>query len=110
VGSFSCPPTLACWSLPHKGYKGDGGASVRASLLHDFRLAAAYIDFGTYDSSCIRSDHAFDAVVAAVVARASFLGLTALPEANDRSVADEEGWIHLPTAPLPGIRPAESHE
>ncbi|MBA4863349.1 DUF429 domain-containing protein [Streptomyces sp. PSKA54] len=44
-----------------------------------------------------RSEHAFDALIAALVARAVALGLTALPEGEDRAAAEIEGWIHLPT-------------
>ncbi|MGW1026412.1 DUF429 domain-containing protein [Streptomyces sp. NPDC002577] len=43
-----------------------------------------------------RSEHAFDALIAALVARAAALGLTALPEGQDLAAAEIEGWIHLP--------------
>lgn len=42
------------------------------------------------------SEHAFDALIAALTARAAAVGLTALPEAEEAWLAREEGWIHLP--------------
>lgn len=41
------------------------------------------------------SDHALDAVVGALVARAVALGRT-----PDTRMAAREGWIHYPTGPL----------
>ncbi|WP_089102369.1 DUF429 domain-containing protein [Streptomyces hyaluromycini] len=44
-----------------------------------------------------QNEHAFDALVAALVARAAVLGLTVLPAGEDeRHAAQVEGWIHLP--------------
>ncbi|OAH10207.1 DUF429 domain-containing protein [Streptomyces jeddahensis] len=43
-----------------------------------------------------RSEHAFDALIAALVARAVALRLTAPPGDEDRAAAEIEGWIHLP--------------
>lgn len=43
------------------------------------------------------SEHAFDALIAALVARATALGLTALPgNKQEERAATVEGWIHLP--------------
>jgi hypothetical protein len=43
-----------------------------------------------------RNEHAFDALVAALVARAVALNLTELPRPGELSTAAVEGWIHLP--------------
>ena len=43
-----------------------------------------------------RDEHAFDALVAALVARAVALDLTEPPPPSELSVAAVEGWIHLP--------------
>jgi predicted nuclease with RNAse H fold len=48
------------------------------------------------------NDDAFDALVAALVARAVALGLTTLPTDEVREQAQREGWIHVPT---PGSLP-----
>lgn len=42
------------------------------------------------------NEHAFDALVAALVARAVALDLTELPRPSERPTAAIEGWIHLP--------------
>ncbi|NYH51366.1 putative nuclease with RNAse H fold [Nocardiopsis arvandica] len=42
------------------------------------------------------SEHAFDALIAALTARAAALGLTARPEGEEVALAEWEGWIHLP--------------
>ncbi|MEU2469263.1 DUF429 domain-containing protein [Streptomyces sp. NPDC012486] len=44
-----------------------------------------------------RNEHAFDALIAALVARAVTLGLTSLPRnGQEEQAAAIEGWIHLP--------------
>ncbi|MFC4035994.1 DUF429 domain-containing protein [Streptomyces polygonati] len=48
------------------------------------------------------SEHAFDALVCALTARAVACGLTGRPGPADVDAAREEGWIHLP---LPGSLP-----
>lgn len=54
-----------------------------------------------------RNEHAYDALIAALVARAAALGLTALPGEEDLPTAQAEGWIHLPpTGSLPRLFPS----
>jgi len=45
---------------------------------------------------CVAVDHAFDALVCSLVARAAALRLTDGPTARDKPLARAEGWIHLP--------------
>ncbi|HEV2068473.1 MAG TPA: DUF429 domain-containing protein [Acidimicrobiales bacterium] len=49
---------------------------------------------------CTANEHCFDALVAALVARAAALGRTSRPPAGALAVAAVEGWIHVPTCPL----------
>jgi predicted nuclease with RNAse H fold len=42
------------------------------------------------------NEHAFDALIAALAARAVAKGLTARPVGEDAGIAAREGWIHLP--------------
>jgi hypothetical protein len=42
------------------------------------------------------NEHAFDALIAALIARAVSLGLTPTPQPPDLPTARTEGWIHLP--------------
>jgi hypothetical protein len=49
---------------------------------------------------CRGSDHALDAVVAAITARCAAIGLATRPDGDQLAAARTEGWIALPTAPL----------
>ena len=51
------------------------------------------------------ADHnCFDALVCSLVARAAALGLTQPPETEEESRPRlREGWIHVPTNPLPHL-------
>lgn len=91
---------LACWSLPSRGYKGANALPARSLLLDQFRELAPLLDFGRFEQQCKLSDHALDAVVASVVARAAALGQTIHPHADQLERVQDEGWIHLPTAQL----------
>jgi predicted nuclease with RNAse H fold len=47
-------------------------------------------------AACVASDHAFDAFVSSLVARAVARGKTARPPKKQRELARQEGWIHVP--------------
>lgn len=51
-------------------------------------------------TACVDVEHAFDALIAALVARAAALGRTSPPPAELRDSATAEGWIHVPTCSL----------
>jgi predicted nuclease with RNAse H fold len=57
-----------------------------------------WVDLGTSSEELLRTDHAFDAFVSALVARAAAIGkvMPVPPELSDDAAV--EGWIHLPTA------------
>ena len=76
------------------------GESVDALL-----AAAGSLELGAFQTICRESDDALDAVLAAVIARAAAVGCTALPEGDDRAVAEREGWIHVPTGGLQALQP-----
>ncbi|MGQ0467157.1 MAG: DUF429 domain-containing protein [Sporichthyaceae bacterium] len=91
-------PALAMrvWGLSFGGRKSSLGAVDTAV---DHLLAAApWLDLGAHEPAVRVSDHAFDAVLCALVARAVSLGLTAPP--SDRNAARSEGWIHVPICSL----------
>ena len=50
--------------------------------------------------ACEASEHVFDALVAALVARATTLARTEVPPAELREVAEAEGWIHVPSCSI----------
>ncbi|MGW6375775.1 DUF429 domain-containing protein [Rhodococcus sp. NPDC055112] len=95
---------LLGWGLPARGYKGLANRAALTQLVTGFGEAAPWLDLGAGERLCRESDDAFDAVVAAVVARAASLGKTTLPDDEDRAVAEREGWIHLPNSPLETLR------
>lgn len=88
---------LQGWGLPFRGYKGTTNTVGLAALVGEFETAATGLILGEFRARCVTSDDAFDAVIAAVIARAAALGRTALPQGADRDVAEREGWIHVPT-------------
>ena len=92
---------LRVWGLLRPGYKVE--ASVRAEMLDSLRARHAWLDLAAVADEMIRSDDAFDAVIAALVARAHAVGRThGVPPAL-RARADREGWIALPSAELAAL-------
>ena len=83
---------LEQWGLDAKGYKRD--PDVRNRLLAG--LGGGWLDLSAADRAMCVRDHAFDALVCGLVARAAATRRTVLPTAAERSRAEREGWIHLP--------------
>ncbi|MET7331678.1 DUF429 domain-containing protein [Nonomuraea sp. NPDC005650] len=94
---------LKGWGLPHRGYKRTANLAELGHLVDRLQEAAPWLDLGDYEPLCRSSDHATDAVVSALAARASALGLVTVPTAEQAGAAATEGWIALPTAPLDGL-------
>ena len=92
--------SLRQWGLPYRGYKGTRNAAVLADLLDALLAGAPWLGISEFDSLCRRSDHAIDAVVASLTARAAFLNLTTIPPPEQADLAAAEGWIAVPTSPL----------
>ncbi len=98
---------LKCWGFDPRGYKGN---AKQASLR---RLAAEFFDRADWlnvdpdvRSQCMTSDDAFDAVVAAVNARAAMKdGWVSRPSEEDREAARTEGWIAVPLCSLSDLDP-----
>ena len=87
------------WQLPYRGYKGTANRSVREGLVDRLLAQVPWLDLGEHAEACRTSDHALDAVLCALVARAVALRATTAAGA-DQSTAAVEGWIHVPTVPL----------
>lgn len=91
-------------SVAVSGYKTD--ASARSTATANLLAAAPRLAVTPGNRALMEaSDDAFDAVVAALIARAHALGAThpVPPAALDR--ARREGWIALPSTPLAGLDP-----
>jgi hypothetical protein len=88
--------SLAAWALPATGYKGAGAEAVsrRATSLTGVLERTGLTADDEVVVRLAASDHIFDALVCAVVARAILDGATAGPPPDERDVARREGWIH----------------
>ena len=92
---------LAMWGIPREGYKkaDEAANGVRRSMLDAIQRAAgdgwlrgspdALAQYAT-------TDHALDALVCALVARAAMLGLVDAVPTDHRDAARAEGWIAVP--------------
>ena len=87
---------LVRWGLPAGGYKRSGNGPLGVLSARLLELLPA-LELSVEDRAlCTTVDDAFDALVAALVAQASRLGLTDGPPPARQEQAAEEGWIHLP--------------
>lgn len=89
---------LRLWGLDTAGYRVD--AEARRRLLGRLTGEAHWLDLAGFEERMIASGDAFDAVVAALEARASALGRATAPPPEHLAQARREGWIALPTVPL----------
>lgn len=91
---------LKRWRLPHNRYKGRANHSALGALVDALVRAAPWLELGDHGRAFRLSDHAFDALVAAMLARAAACGAIVEPESGDRGTAGREGWIALPSGDL----------
>jgi hypothetical protein len=89
---------LKLWQLPHNRYKGRANHGALGALADALLVAAPWLELGDHERVCRLSDHALDALVAALLARAAVNGSTMA--AHDRDTAAVEGWIALPSGGL----------
>jgi len=92
--------SLRGWGLRHRGYKQPRTPDVLAAAADDLLAAAPWLDCGPHEQTIRRSHDAFDAVIAALTARAASRGLTCPPGDDDLAAAATEGWIAIPGAPI----------
>jgi predicted nuclease with RNAse H fold len=103
---------LAAWRVDCVEYKNRGdlglATAVRHRLVADLDAALqSWLDIEPVRQRCTESDHVLDALVSGLVAIAATAGSTHPPTNLQRSAALAEGWIHLPSRPLPDLRPTE---
>ncbi|MFF2496622.1 DUF429 domain-containing protein [Agromyces sp. NPDC058064] len=92
---------LRLWQLSRPGYKTD--AEVRAGLIASLEERAPWLDLDSVRRRLIESDDTFDAVIAALIARAHALGETHPVPPAVREQADREGWIVLPSGAVEAL-------
>src|SRR5262249_14932764 len=98
-------PALTTWGLSPIGYKRRVGAARPPELLARLEQGLGGIELTIQQRELASSDHnCFDALVCSLVARAAAQGLTQPPDPGDEADrATREGWIHVPTNPLPHL-------
>jgi hypothetical protein len=69
-------------------------------LIDQLRQALPALNLGGFEGLMVNSCDAFDAVIAALVTRSAYLGLSTKPDKSQLQSARQEGWIALPTSPL----------
>ena len=91
---------LRRWGFVGHGYKSRAGAENRSALVPAFHKRTERWLRLSEDRwhMCELSDDAFDAMIAALVARARFLELCDPYHDSERELASREGWIALPFA------------
>jgi predicted nuclease with RNAse H fold len=92
--------SLRSWGLRHRGYKRPSTPDVLAAAADDLLAAAPWLDCGPHEETIRRSHDAFDAVIAALTARAASRGQTCPPGGDDLAAAATEGWIAIPASPI----------
>lgn len=92
--------SLLGWGLRHRGYKQPRTPGALAAAADDLLAAAPWLDCGPHEEIIRRSHDAFDAVIAALTARAASQGQTWPPGADDLAAARTEGWIAIPHSPI----------
>jgi predicted nuclease with RNAse H fold len=89
---------MRIWGFDPRGYKGKKGQEARSSLVGTLlQGTSAWLRVQQkWRTAFIRGDNEFDALIAALVTRASAVGLTepVPPSCVDRATV--EGWIALP--------------
>ncbi|MGK5441428.1 DUF429 domain-containing protein [Micromonospora sp. URMC 105] len=95
--------SLKQWLLPYRGYKGRQNSDALNELVDGLIGSAPWLQLGAFEPVCRGSDHAVDAVVAALTARAAAIGQATRPGPADLAAATTEGWIALPTTPLTSL-------
>ena len=91
--------SLNRWGLRSRGYKGKDRKEVRSTILAALRERTPRLELDEDTVGlCVGTDHALDALVAALTTVAGLRGLTDPPPEPQRELAATEGWIALPFA------------
>lgn len=92
------------WSLGQGGYKGATKAASLNAMVDRLRTGLPQLRLDRHEESCRHSHDAFDAVMCALVARATtqYRCTAAIPRSLVQR-ARREGWIAVPTCGLPEL-------
>ena len=95
---------MRSWHLGMHGYKRPNAVDLRRVLATELLEGAGVTASGSQVIDLAATDHALDAFVAALVARAFALGKVLPPPAELADVARVEGWLFLPSGSLADLR------
>ena len=90
--------TLRNWKFDTTGYRVN--KEPRAELLRKLEAQATWLDVSSFRTQMVESADCFDAVVAALAARAVYQGNYSKPTSEQLKSARVEGWICLPADEL----------
>lgn len=93
--------TLRNWDFDTTNYRVIEDA--RAGLLKQIKTQAPWLDTKGFENKMIESSDAFDAVIAALAARAVYQGEYTKPTEDQQAAAEIEGWICLPKGEITSL-------
>ena len=82
--------------MANLGARSEAPAACDWSTMHARLAPLLAVDAEAEQRLSVKSGHARDALVCALVARAYATNGTIRPEGDDQEAARREGWIHLP--------------
>ena len=94
--------TLRNWKFDTTGYRVN--KEPRAELLRKLEAQATWLDVSSFRTQMVESADCFDAVVAALAARAVYQGNYSKPTSEQLESARVEGWIGLPTRKIGDLK------
>jgi predicted nuclease with RNAse H fold len=93
--------TLRLWGFDTAGYRTED--NKRAKLLEKLKAQAPWLDLSDSEDQMLSSTDCFDAVIAALAARAVALGAYSKPSKDQLDKAKVEGWICLPNGEIASL-------
>jgi predicted nuclease with RNAse H fold len=90
--------TLRLWGFDTAGYRTED--NKRAELLEKLKTKAPWLNLSSFEDQMLQSTDCFDAVIAALAARAVALGAYRKPTKEQIAKAKVEGWICLPSGDI----------
>ena len=90
--------TLRLWGFDTAGYRTED--NKRAELLEKLKSQAPWLNLSSFEDQMLDSTDCFDAVIAALAARAVALGAYSKPSKDQLDKAKVEGWICLPSGDI----------
>jgi predicted nuclease with RNAse H fold len=91
---------LRCWGIATAGYKRPDGVAARTQIVEAITSDLDFVLIDEERNALVATDHAVDALVASLVARAFALGRVHRPADGELTLARVEGWLYLPIGGL----------